>query len=237
MAQHRHQSDTCQVCHQTKPMNQLLPGIMVRGGVKDLIRKDHHDWKDSGYICFSCLNECRSKYVQELMEKDLGELDELEREVVESLEDNALVSENLNEEYERSVTRGDHVADKVAEFGGSWRFIIWFLVSLGVWILLNSLLFLWKPFDPYPFILLNLMLSLLAAIQAPIIMMSQNRQEDRDRIRAENDYQVNLKAEVEIRMIKERLDQLLHQEMRRFMEIQQIQMDMLQELHGDLRRR
>ncbi len=210
---------------------------MVRGAAKDLIRKDHRDWNNSGYICFTCLNECRSEYVQQLMEKDLGELDELEREVVESLEDNALLSENLNEEYARSITRGERLADKVAELGGSWRFIIWFLVSLGIWIALNSLLFLWKPFDPYPFILLNLVLSLLAAIQAPIIMMSQNRQGERDRIRAENDYQLNLKAEMEIRMIKERIDQLLHQEMRGFMEIQQIQMDMLPELHGDLRRR
>ncbi len=202
-----------------------------------MIRRDHSDWNDSGFICFTCLDQYRAEYVRQLMERDLGELDELEQAVVKSLGDNALLSENLNEEYERSITRGDRLADKVAEFGGSWRFIIWFGILLGTWIALNSLMFLWQPFDPYPFILLNLLLSSLAAIQAPIIMMSQNRQEDRDRIRAENDYQVNLKAEMEIRMIKERLDHLLHAEMRRFMEIQQIQMDMLQELHGDLRRR
>jgi len=221
----------CQVCRQDKPMSQLLPARMVRGGVLSLIREDHPDWKDSGYICFACLNRYRTDYVRQLMEKDLGELDELEKEVVSSLQDNALLSENLNEEYEQTLTFGDHFADKVAEFGGSWRFIIWFCIFLAAWIVINTVLAFSGPFDPYPFILLNLMLSFLAAIQAPIIMMSQNRQEDRDRIRAENDYQVNLKSEMEVRLINEKLDQLLHQEMRRFMEVQQIQMEMLNELH------
>ncbi len=225
---------TCQVCHQSKPMSQLLPAKMVRGGVLGLIRTDHPDWKDDGYICFTCLNQYRTDYVRQLMEKDLGELDELEQEVVKSLHDNALLSENINEEYEQTLTLGDRLADKVAEFGGSWKFIIWFGVFFGLWIIINTALVVVVPFDPYPFILLNLILSLLAAAQAPVIMMSQNRQEDRDRIRAENDYQVNLKAEMEVRIINEKLDQLLHQEMRRFMEVQQIQMEMLNELHDKL---
>lgn len=229
---HRH--GTCQVCHQNKPMNQLLPARMVRGGVLNLITTDYPDWKTDGWICYSCLNEYRTRYVQRLMEKDLGELDDLEQEVVKSLQDNALLSENLNEEYEKTLTFSDRISDRMAEFGGSWKFIIWFGVVLFVWIAINSAVLLWKPFDPYPFILLNLVLSLLAAIQAPIIMMSQNRQEDRDRIRAENDYQVNLKSEMEVRIINEKLDQLLHQEMRRFMEVQQIQMDMLNEVHKKL---
>ena len=224
-------SATCQVCKQSKPMSQLLPARMVRGGVLKLIRADHPDWREDGRICFTCLNQYRTDYVRQLMEKDLGELDELEQEVVSSLQDNALLSENINEEYEQTLTLGDRVADKVAEFGGSWKFIIWFGVILVGWIIINTVFILAGPFDPYPFILLNLVLSLLAAIQAPVIMMSQNRQEDRDRIRAENDYQVNLKAEMEVRMINEKLDQLLHQEMRRFMEVQQIQMEMLNELH------
>ncbi len=226
---------TCQVCQQKKPMSQLLPAIMVRGGVLKLICSEHPDWKDDGYICFACLNRYRTEYVRQLMEKDLGELDELEQKVVSSLRDNALLSENINEEYEQTLTFGDRIADKVAEFGGSWKFIIWFAVVLAVWITVNTVLVIAGPFDPYPFILLNLVLSLLAAIQAPIIMMSQNRQEDRDRIRAENDYQVNLKSEMEVRLINEKLDQLLHQEMRRFMEVQEIQMDMLNEVHAKVR--
>ncbi len=224
------QNALCQVCKLRKPLPELLSAKLVRGGVLRLIRADHTDWTDEGYICFACLNQYRSNYVRQLMEKDLGELDDLEQEVVSSLQDNALLSENINEEYDQSLSFGDRIADKVAEFGGSWKFIIWFGVILAIWIIINTVLVFAGPFDPYPFILLNLILSLLAAIQAPIIMMSQNRQEDRDRIRAENDYQVNLKSEMEVRIVNEKLDQLLHQEMRRFMEVQQIQMEMLNEL-------
>ncbi|MDX2503218.1 MAG: DUF1003 domain-containing protein, partial [Gammaproteobacteria bacterium] len=113
----------------------------------------------------------------------------------------------------------------------SWKFIVWAVAVLVIWIVFNSVMLLSKPFDPYPYILLNLVLSMLAAFQAPIIMMSQNRQEIRDRMRAENDYQVNLKAEMEIRVLNEKVDQLLHHEMRRFMQVQEIQMEMLNELH------
>lgn len=229
--------DVCQVCHQRKPLKEMLPASMLRGGVRELARQRVPGWDDSGYICFSCLNNLRSEYIEDLLEKDLGELDELEREVVQSLRDNDLLSENVNEEYERQLTFGDRLADRVAEFGGSWTFIGWFMLFMLTWIGINTFAVLWKPFDPYPFILLNLMLSLLAAIQAPIIMMSQNRQEDRDRMRAESDYQVNLKSEVEVRMLGEKLDQLLHHEMRRFLEIQQIQTDMLNELHAKLEQR
>ena len=226
---------TCQVCHKDKPLSRLLSAGMVRGSILQIIKKDHPDWDEHGSICFACMNQYRTKYVQQMMEKDLGELDDLEREVVKSLKDNELVSENINEEYEKTLDLGDRIADRMAEFGGSWKFIIWFGVLLFIWIAANSAVILWRPFDPYPFILLNLILSLLAAVQAPVIMMSQNRQEDRDRMRAENDYQVNLKSELEIRLMTEKIDQLLHQEMRRFMEIQQIQMDMLQEMHSKLR--
>jgi uncharacterized membrane protein len=235
MENHPQQADhRCQVCHKKKPQTELIPASMVRSGMLRLVQEKVPDWDVNGYICVSCLNHFRSEYIEDLLEKDLGELDELEKEVVESLRDNELLSENLNEEYEQSLSLGDRLADKVAEFGGSWKFIGWFAVFMAGWIGANTYVLLWKPFDPYPFILLNLVLSLLAAIQAPIIMMSQNRQEDRDRMRAENDYQINLKSEVEVRMINEKLDQLLHHEMRRFMEIQQIQTDMLNEVHARL---
>jgi len=235
MTEHQNKTKVCQVCHQTKPVDQLRPAKMVRGGVLQLIQDDIPTWDEGGNICFNCLNQYRTKYVQQLMEKDLGELDELEKEVVKSLQQNELLSENINEEYEKSLTVGDRISDRMAEFGGSWKFIIYFFLFLVVWIGINSVVLLWHPFDPYPFILLNLMLSLLAAIQAPIIMMSQNRQEDRDRMRAENDYQVNLKAEMEVRIINEKLDQLLHQVISRFMETQQIQMEMLNEVHDKLK--
>lgn len=227
--------DICQICHQSKAKSQLLPASTIRGGVLHMVSEDYPDWNNEGYICFDCLNQYRIKYIQHLMEKDLGELDELEQEVVKSLQDNALLSANTNDEYENSLKTSDRIADKVSSFGGSWTFIIWFFIFFSAWILTNTVLVFIRPLDPYPFIFLNLLLSLLAAIQAPIILMSQNRQEERDRIRAENDYQVNLKSEMEVRIISEKLDQLLHQEMRRFMEIQQIQMEMLNEVHSKLR--
>ncbi|HEB67366.1 MAG TPA: DUF1003 domain-containing protein [Gammaproteobacteria bacterium] len=230
------QAGECQVCHQHKSLADMLPANMVRSGMLRLVKEKVPHWDPKGYICFSCLNRIRSEYIEDLLEKDLGELDELEKEVVESLRENELLSENLNEEYEKHLTLGDRIADKVAEFGGSWTFIGWFALFILVWIGINTWVLIWRPFDPYPFILLNLLLSLLAAIQAPIIMMSQNRQEDRDRMRAENDYQVNLKSEVEVRIISEKLDQLLHHEMRRFLEIQQIQTDMLNELQERLQK-
>ncbi len=128
------------------------------------------------------------------------------------------------------MTFGQRLADKVAEFGGSWNFILIFLGILVVWIVANSIALMRKPFDPYPYILLNLVLSCLAAIQAPVIMMSQNRQEAKDRMRSEHDYQVNLKAEIEIRNLSQKLDHLLHQEWQRLLEIQEIQTDLMREL-------
>ena len=140
------------------------------------------------------------------------------------------MTENINRAFEKSITFGQGVADRVATFGGSWIFIGTFFLLLAAWIGLNSVAALFRPFDPYPYILLNLMLSCLAAIQAPIIMMSQNRIEARDRLRSENDYQVNLKAELEIRHLHEKLDVLLKHQWQKLLEIQQIQMDFMKEL-------
>jgi uncharacterized membrane protein len=164
------------------------------------------------------------------VQKDRGELTALETEVVESIKQNQIVADNLNHEFEARQTVGAKVADKVASFGGSWTFIFIFFGVMAFWIVINSVSMLWKPFDPAPFILFNLILSMLAAIQAPIIMMSQNRQETRDRMRAENDYQVNLKAEIEIRVLSEKMDQLLHHQWQRLLEIQHMQTEMIEDL-------
>ncbi len=219
--------DKCTVCGKLKPISQLYPASSVAQNIQKLILHDHPEWNDKSNICSNCLNNYRARYVEQFMQKDLGQLDDLEKEVAKSLSDHEIISENINEEYEKSLSFGDRIADKVAAFGGSWSFIIWFFIFMFAWILMNTALLLIDKFDPYPFILLNLMLSLLAAIQAPIIMMSQNRQEDRDRMRAENDYQVNLKAEMEIRLISEKMDQ----HMKNVLEVQKIQMQMLNELY------
>ena len=232
MTQHPHPTQTCAVCGKAKPMRQMLPASVVRPALSDLIQQSTPVWGPESFICVSCLNRIRTDFVRCEMEKERGELSALEQEVVKSIHDNELVADNLNEQFDRTLTVGERVADKVAEFGGSWHFIIFFFFVMAVWIVANSVYFLWHAWDPYPFILFNLILSMLAAIQAPIIMMSQNRQEDRDRLRAQNDYKVNLKAEIEIRALSEKMDQLLHNQWVRLLEIQQIQMEMLEDLTG-----
>lgn len=222
--------NTCAICGQTKPAAETIPAVFVRPNIGALIRQKKPDWTADGFICTACLNRFRTDFVRQQLEKDRGELSALEQEVVSSLHQSQLVADNLNKEFEARKTFGDRLADKVAEFGGSWKFIILFFVVMALWIVANSVYFLWHPWDPYPFILFNLILSMLAAIQAPIIMMSQNRQEARDRLRAENDYQVNLKAEIEVRALSEKMDQLLHNQWARLLEIQQMQTEMLEDL-------
>jgi uncharacterized membrane protein len=146
---------------------------------------------------------------------------------------NALIeqraSRNVNELMEEKFTFGDRLADRIAQFGGSWAFLICFAITLFMWMGLNSLESIWHPFDPYPFIFLNLILSCLAAVQAPIIMMSQNRQAAKDRLQADLDYQVNLKAELQIRSLHLKIDELRTSELRDFVEIQRQQLDLQRE--------
>ena len=138
------------------------------------------------------------------------------------------ITQNTNQEYEETLTLGDRLSDKLSEIAGSWAFIIFFATVIISWVLLNTFI-LTTAFDPYPFVFLNLMLSMVAALQAPIIMMSQNRQEAKDRVRAEHDYRVNLKAELEIRHLHAKLDLLLTHQWQRLLEIQEIQMELMQE--------
>ena len=180
-------------------------------------------------LCPECLHLFRSDYVEDALEDERGQLSRLDLEVIQSLKEQETVSENLNLAFDKDLTLGQRVADRVAAFGGSWTFIIVFFVMLIAWMGLNSMM-LMKPLDTYPFILLNLVLSCIAAIQAPIIMMSQNRLEARDRLRSEHDYQVNLKAELEIRHLHEKLDVLLKHQWQKLLEVQQIQMDLMKEL-------
>jgi uncharacterized membrane protein len=138
-------------------------------------------------------------------------------------------------QFQKKLSFGERLADHIADFGGSWTFISLFGAFILIWIVINTILLIVRPFDPYPFILLNLMLSCLAAVQAPIIMMSQNRQEARDRLRSESDYRVNLKAELEIRHLHEKLDHLLQHQWERLIEIQQIQIELMNELTAERR--
>lgn len=220
----------CQICKEQKNRNETIPAQFVLKPVADLIRKEYPEWSDRGAICIADLNHFRAKWVEEMLEEERGEVSSLEEQVMQSMKEEELLSENLNIEFDQQLTFGQRMADRLADFAGSWLFIGLFAGVLMVWIGLNSFLLLWRPFDPYPFILLNLVLSCLAAIQAPIIMMSQNRQEARDRLRAERDYQVNLKAELEIHHLHEKIDHLLVNQGQRLMEIQKIQVELMEEL-------
>jgi len=195
-----------------------------------MIRKTYPDWSPDGFICMPDLNRFRGQFVKDVLERDKGELTALDEQVVRSLKEHELLSKNVNIEFDRRLSIGEKLSDRLADFGGSWVFIVGFVAVIVVWIAINSFALLNRTFDPYPFILLNLVLSCLAAVQAPIILMSQNRQEARDRLRAEHDYRVNLKAELEIRHLHEKIDHLLMNQWQRLLEIQEIQTELMEEL-------
>jgi uncharacterized membrane protein len=201
----------------------------VRPEIASLIAADHPDLKPGDHVCGRHVGDYRTRYVAQLLERERGELSELERQVVESLAREETVSRDVEAAWEHHRTLGERVADAVADFGGSWTFIGIFFAVLVVWMGYNVWAATREVFDPYPFILLNLVLSCLAAIQAPIIMMSQNRQEAKDRLRSENDFRVNLKAELEIRHLHEKIDHILTRQWERLAEIQQIQLEIMQD--------
>jgi uncharacterized membrane protein len=220
----------CQVCKKAKSPNSGMIAELIRPSLLEFIKKKLPDLDSKGFICFDDLGEFRKDYIKEVLEDEIGELSALDQEVIESLEQHEILSSDIIKQFEKKLTFGERLSDHIASFGGSWRFIILFGAVLFGWIILNAILLLNRGFDPYPFILLNLILSCLAAIQAPIIMMSQNRAEARDRLRAENDYKVNLKAELEIRHLHEKIDHLLRRQYNRLFEIQQIQIELLEEI-------
>lgn len=195
----------------------------------ELIRGDHPDWEVKDGVCMRCVEEYRSVLASKDIRRDLTKLDQIEHELVSKIAQRLHLSKNINEVYEEGLTFGERMADLVAKFGGSWTFIFLFALVLIAWMWINTAA-LARPFDPYPYILLNLVLSCLAAIQAPIILMSQNREGERDRLRAENDYEVNLKAELEIQQLHEKLDALKTQSWQELWQAQMKQMELLENL-------
>jgi uncharacterized membrane protein len=166
---------------------------------------------------------------------EIGALSDLEKNVIASLkEDKSIVT--IAEDEEESRSFGQRIADKVADFGGSWTFIISFVVFIVIWIGSNVFILVDKGFDPYPFILLNLILSCIAALQAPVIMMSQNRQEEKDRNRAKKDYMINLKSELEIRMIHDKIDHLIMHQQQELIEIQKVQIEMMNDILDQIKK-
>ena len=220
----------CQLCKKHKKKGELLPLELIDSELLEFIKVEYPECSDEGYICRSDLNYIRLKYVEEVLRKEKGELTALDKRVFDSIKEQETIARNVNIEFEEQLTLGQRLSDKLASFGGSWKFIMIFFAIVIIWMVVNSISLIGKSFDPYPYILLNLVLSCLAAMQAPVIMMSQNRQEAKDRIRARNDYIVNLKAELEIRNLNEKIENLLVYQWQRLMEIQKIQMDIMNEL-------
>lgn len=209
--------------------SEKISGQTIRPLILDIIKKDNPNFDSDKSCALTELNFYRQKYIGEYLVKEVGELSELEDTVLDSLKNRNTLVDKI-EEGDAAPTIGQRLADKVASFGGSWTFILSFGGFLFIWITVNAFFLARKPFDPYPFILLNLILSTLAALQAPVIMMSQNRQEEKDRERSKKDYMINLKSELEIRMLHEKLDHLIIHQQHELIEIQKVQIDMMNDI-------
>ncbi len=175
-------------------------------------------------------------YISGILQTEDEQICRLHDLVDEAIKEEKLVVEKLLHPPKDAITAGQRISDKVARFGGSWTFILTFLGILVVWILFNILSPGGAHFDPFPFILLNLVLSCVAALQAPVIMMSQNRQEEKDRERAANDYMINLKAELEIRSLHQKMDLLLEERLHKLVEMQVMQLQILDKLNEKMRK-
>jgi uncharacterized membrane protein len=209
------------------PISEKISAKTIRNSILKIIQKEFPHFTKDHYISQNELNKYRGDAISDYLEKEVGKLSELENTVLNSVTNNNTLSDKIDGEEKQILTLGQRIADKVASFGGSWTFIISFGIFIFIWISVNILWLVNKGFDPYPFILLNLILSCLAALQAPVIMMSQNRQEEKDRDRSKKDYMINLKAEIEIRTLHEKMDHFIINQQQELFEIQKIQIDLL----------
>ncbi|GAB6093407.1 DUF1003 domain-containing protein [Furfurilactobacillus curtus] len=208
----------------------LVDGVFLEdldGSLKALIRQDFPKATNQDFICSEHLVHYRLLKMDQMIAKDYRQNHKLNQKLTRVLAKDTYQAIDVREQLEHSLTVGQRVADAVAHFGGSWPFIISFITVMIGWIVINSLHLFGVHFDPYPFILLNLFLSMVAAIQAPLIMMSQNRAAEYDRLQSINDYHVNLKSEEEIRVLHSKVDHLIQQDQPNLLAIQKIQTEML----------
>jgi len=219
---------SCSISGKEYPVDRAIPVSSLDRNMVTYIKEQYANVTDADFLGDDQLLKIKKAYLNQMLVSEFGELDELENEVINSISENKILSENVDFDQDVNLSFGDKISDKIAEFGGSWTFIISFFGFILVWIVANILWLNNKSVDPYPFILLNLILSCLAAIQAPIIMMSQNRQESKDRARSEHDYKINLKAELEIQLLHKKMDHLLINQSKRLLEIQRIQTEMME---------
>jgi uncharacterized membrane protein len=212
------------------PISEKVSAKTIRHSILNLIQKDNPQFSHESYLSLSELNTYREKAISDYLVKEIGELTELEKTVLTSVTNNNTLTDKIDGDEKQILTTGQRIADKVASFGGSWTFIISFGVFIFIWISINIFWLVNKGFDPYPFILLNLILSCLAALQAPVIMMSQNRQEEKDRDRSKKDYMINLKSELEIRTLHEKIDHFIMDQQQELLELQKVQIDMMNDI-------
>ena len=224
------ESGHCVVTGHEWPRRDLFPVTMLRPALAERLREQIGDYPADALIARPELDRLRSAHIADLLREERGELGTLEKEVVDSLARHEVLAENVEAEIDDTRTVGERLSDHLATFGGSWSFLIAFGLFIVVWMISSVAEGQDRSFDPFPFILLNLILSCIAAIQAPIIMMSQRRTEAKDRLRSLNDYRVNLKAELEIRHLHEKIDHMLTRQWERLAEMQEVQIELLQEL-------
>ncbi|MBO0457367.1 DUF1003 domain-containing protein [Enterococcus hulanensis] len=196
----------------------------------EFILKVDTDLTAASTISHVTLLNFRFQYINQLLKNEVSTSKQFDHELKHKIRTQQVHIKNVNDALKTKETFGQRIADGIAKFGGSWTFIIAFIFILVAWITLNTLPLFFEPFDKFPYILLNLDLSCLAAIQAPIILMSQNRQTERDRVEADNDYEVNVKSEVEIHLLHEKIDYLMESKWQHLTELQQLQIELLQEL-------
>ena len=221
----------CALCGKAHARGELLHARGIRPGVASYLAEHHGDrWKPDALVCRECLNKERLEHLLGRLAEDRGELSAIESDVARKAVDHMAVAEHIDEDFRRSATFGQRLADAVARIGGSWPFVVGFVLVLLAWTGVNTWLLRGHAFDPYPYILLNLVLSCIAALQAPIIMMSQNRSSEHDRRRAEQDFRVNLKAELEIASLHDKVDHLLHAQWEHLVEMQAVQIDLLTQI-------
>jgi len=220
----------CSLCDTQVEGRTLASPQKLENRILDLIKQDRPEWEGKRGICPNCLEQYRAKKFVTYLEAEYQKLSEIEHAVVSKITRRGRVSRVVHQDLDAAMTLGERVADKVAQFGGSWRFISLFGGILIVWMVINAWVLASHPFDPYPFILLNLVLSTLAALQAPVIMMSQNRQAHKDRMQANQEYEINLMAEIEIRDLHDKLDSLRFKQWHELWHIQKRQIELLEHL-------
>lgn len=215
----------------------LTEGLFLRDLsdlLKEQVLKTNSYAKESSFICLRDMQKLRIDHMQTIIDEDLNIDHEMSDHLKKELSKDTYEITNINDTVYGKRTRGQKLADAVAKFGGSWGFIITFVIILVVWMAINVLHLFGINFDPYPFILLNLFLSCVAAIQAPIIMMSQNREAERDRFDSENDYKTNKKSEMEVRILHQKLDQLIEVQWPHILDTQKMQIEVLSEIENEI---